>query len=87
MRDHEFDDKLNDVKKLHGCHLKNCTQFWGNTNAHNCAEIVEDIRTSQKSLGCKTSPKMHFLDSHMDLLPANLGAISDEHGGKFQQDI
>lgn len=30
---------------------------------------------------------MHFLHSHLDYFPANLGAVSDEHGERFHQDI
>ncbi|KZC08452.1 hypothetical protein WN55_10651, partial [Dufourea novaeangliae] len=31
--------------------------------------------------------KMHFLNSHQDFSPRNLGAVSDEHGERFHQDI
>ena len=30
---------------------------------------------------------MHFLHSHLDLFPKNLGAVSDEHGERFHQEI
>jgi hypothetical protein len=30
---------------------------------------------------------MHFLDSHLDFFPQNLGNVSDEHGEGFHQDI
>jgi hypothetical protein len=33
------------------------------------------------------SLKIHFLDSHLDFFPDNLGAVSDEHGERFHQDI
>jgi hypothetical protein len=33
------------------------------------------------------SLKMHFLHSHLDCFPVNYGAISDEHGEHFHQDI
>jgi hypothetical protein len=33
------------------------------------------------------SLKVHFLDSHLDFFPENLGAVSDEHGERFHQDI
>ena len=32
------------------------------------------------------SLKMHFLYSHLEFFPENLGAISDEQGKKFHQD-
>ena len=31
--------------------------------------------------------KIHFLSSHLDRFPENLGAVSDEQGERFQQDI
>ena len=30
---------------------------------------------------------IHFLQSHLNFFPANLGDISDEHGERFHQDI
>jgi len=33
------------------------------------------------------SLKMHFLHSHLDFFPENLGEVSDEHEERFHQDI
>ena len=33
------------------------------------------------------SVKMHYLFSHIDRFPKNLGAMSDEQGERFHQDI
>jgi len=33
------------------------------------------------------SLKIHFLESHLDFFPENLGEVSDEHGERFHQDI
>ena len=33
------------------------------------------------------SLKMHFLHSHLRFFPKNLGAVSDEEGERFHQDI
>ena len=38
-------------------------------------------------MGCRMSLKMHFLHSHLDLFPENLGAVSDEQGERLHQDI
>ena len=35
----------------------------------------------QKSL------KIHYLQSHLDLLPTNLSAVIDEHGNRLYQDL
>lgn len=39
------------------------------------------------SVGVKMSLKIHFLDSHLDFFPENLGALSDEHGERFHQQL
>ena len=33
------------------------------------------------------SLKIHFLHSHLDFFPEDCGAVSDEHGERFHQDI
>jgi hypothetical protein len=33
------------------------------------------------------SLKIHFLLSHLDFFPPNPGAVSDEYGERFHQDI
>ncbi|GBM76462.1 hypothetical protein AVEN_272741-1 [Araneus ventricosus] len=38
-------------------------------------------------MGCNMSLKIHFLHSHLEFYPENLGSVSDEHGGRFHQDI
>jgi hypothetical protein len=32
------------------------------------------------------SLKIHFLESHLDFFPENIGEVSDEHGERFHQD-
>jgi len=33
------------------------------------------------------SLKIHFLESHSDFFPENLGEVSDEHGARLHQDF
>ena len=42
---------------------------------------------TNKTLGCKMSLKVHFLDSHLDFFYKNISDVSDEHGEQFHQDI
>jgi len=37
--------------------------------------------------GCNITLKVHFLHSHVDYFPENLGAYSEEQGEKFHQDL
>ena len=48
---------------------------------------MADFVQSYKTMGCNMSLKINFVDSHLDLLPENLGSVSDEHGERFHQDI
>ena len=40
-----------------------------------------------RRLGNRMSLKLHFLHSHLEFFPDNLGAVSDEHSKRFHQDI
>ncbi len=64
-----------------------CHNFLGNEKVEHYAEIVEELLSSYEALGCNMSLKIHFLHSHLDFFPDNLGAVSDEHGERFHQDI
>ncbi|GBM58594.1 hypothetical protein AVEN_166985-1 [Araneus ventricosus] len=43
--------------------------------------------TAYEAQGCNMSLKVHYQHSHMDCLPQNLGAYSDEQGERFHQDV
>ena len=61
--------------------------FLGNKRAENYAAMVRHILDAFKKLGCRMSIKMHSLHDHLEKFPENLGAMSDEQGGRFHQDI
>lgn len=61
--------------------------FLGTHKAENCKDLINEVIMPYTVLGCKMSLKMHMLDPHLDFFPANLGAVSDEEGEKFHQDI
>ncbi|GBM99817.1 hypothetical protein AVEN_268899-1, partial [Araneus ventricosus] len=42
---------------------------------------------ANKSMGCNMSLKIHFLHSHLEFYPENLGPVGDENGERFHQDI
>ncbi|GBM40050.1 hypothetical protein AVEN_81265-1 [Araneus ventricosus] len=43
--------------------------------------------TAYEAQGCKMSLKVHFLHSHIDCFPENLGTYSEEQGERFHQDV
>jgi len=51
----------------------------GNHKAEDYRDMVADLVQSYKAMVCNMSSKVHFLDYHFDLLPENLGAVSNEH--------
>lgn len=63
------------------------SNFLGNNKAPNYKEVVEQLLKTYRNLGCNMSLKIHFLHSHLDFFPQNCGAVSDEHGERFHQDI
>jgi len=40
-----------------------------------------------KKVGCLMNLQLHFLDSHLDFFPENLGAFSEEQGERMHQDL
>ncbi|GBN00748.1 hypothetical protein AVEN_208737-1 [Araneus ventricosus] len=63
------------------------TSFLGNKTEPNYKSIVEEMIKQVKILGFSMSLNVHFLDSHLGYFPENLGAVSEEQGEIFHQDI
>jgi len=61
--------------------------FLDNKKAANYIELFETILKSFKDLGCNMSIKVHYLHSHLDRFPKNLGNFSEEQGERFHQDL
>jgi len=59
----------------------------GKRRAQNIEELLNNLLQSYQKLGCNMSLKIHFLHSHLDFCPENCGAVGDEHGERFHQDI
>ena len=88
IRDPVFKNSMNEVElevwKAFVLVMKN---FFGNNKARNYAELVNNMLTTFRNLGCNMSVKMHYLFTHMDRFPENLGSMSDEQGKRFHQDL
>ncbi|UYV80577.1 hypothetical protein LAZ67_19000774 [Cordylochernes scorpioides] len=61
--------------------------FLGNNKLPNYARIVENMISKFHKLECITNLIFHFMDSHLNLFPDNLGAESEEQGERFHQYI
>jgi site-specific DNA-adenine methylase len=88
MQDAKFEEQLTQVEKVAWSSFKNVTKhFLGNIKAEIFQDIVRELLDSYQVLGCNMSLKIHFLHSHLEFFPYNLGAVSDEHGERFHHDI
>jgi hypothetical protein len=63
------------------------TVFLGNRRTDNHKDLVEELLSSYKKLGCNMSLKIHFLSSHLDYFPENCGSVSYENGERYHQDF
>lgn len=57
--------------------------FW----TENYRELMSDLLKRFKTMECYMSVNIHFLDSHLNYFPENLGTFSDEHAVHCYQDI
>jgi hypothetical protein len=89
MKDQDFERSLNESEKAAWrSFLKAVKNFLGIKKAENYEDMISELTENHTAaLGCSMSLKMHFLDSHLDFFPQNLGNVSDEHGERFHQDV
>ena len=74
MQNKQFDEGLNETERNSRLSFKSiCKDFLGNHKAANYQDIVQDLLTSYKAMGCNMSLEIHFLKSHLDFSPENLG--------------
>ena len=62
-------------------------EFLSNTKASNYQNLVDMMLQNFQALGARMSIKLHYLFSHLDYFPENLGDVSEEKGERFHQDI
>ena len=88
MRDQKFCDSMGEMElAVWLSFIEVAKNFLGNYRAENYKEIVNNILGNFRILGISMSIKVHFLHSHRDPFPKNLGNVSDEQGQRFHQDI
>ena len=88
MNDRDFIKFMNDLEKnAWEAFVFVVNNFFGNRKSINYKELFKKLTRSFHVLGCNMSIKLHFLNSHFQSFPANLGDVSDEQGEMFHQDI
>lgn len=86
--DKSFSDKLNAVEKRAWLSfISLCENFLGNKRSDDYVEVVHEFLEAYAEMGCRMSIKIHFLKSHLNFFPNNLGQFSDEQGEKFHQEL
>ena len=67
MQNKQFDEDLNETERNAWLPFKSiCKDFLGNHKAANYQDVVQDVLTSYKAMGCNMSLKIHFLESHLE---------------------
>jgi len=80
MQDKQFDKDLNETERNAWFSFRRiCKDFLGNHKAVNYQDVLQDVLTLYKDVGCNVSLKIHFLDSHLDSFPENLSKVRDKH--------
>ena len=88
MRDDNFTKHMNELEKNAWLSFKEVTKnFLGNKKHIEYANIVNEMVIEFEKLGYLMNIKLHFLNSHLDFFPNNLGDFSEEQGERFHQDI
>jgi hypothetical protein len=88
MKDKDFEKTKNAREKEAWTAFRSVTEnFLGNNKDPNYKNTVETMFENFKKLGCNMSVKVHFLHSHIEYFPENLGRFSEEQGERFHQDI
>jgi hypothetical protein len=60
-----------------------CSSFLEIKMSENYVEIVEELLSTHRVLGCNKSSKLDSPQSHLNFFPRNMKALSDEHGERF----
>ncbi|KAK1785293.1 hypothetical protein P4O66_018690, partial [Electrophorus voltai] len=61
--------------------------FLSNQKDENYAELVQTLIKNYGIMGCRVSVKVHILNANLDKFKENMGALSEEQGEQFYQDI
>jgi hypothetical protein len=78
---------MTNAKKEAWVSFRSVNNFLGNKKASSYKEIVNHMLEKFKILCCNMTVKLHFLHSHIDYFPENLGKVSEEQRERFHQGI
>ena len=79
---------MNEIEKSAWLSFKSIAEnFLGNHKSQDYKELVNGLLDNYQRLGCLMSVLLHFLHSHLEYFPDNLGYYSEEQCERFHQDL
>ena len=82
------------LESLSFCEKKACFSvievkrtFLGKHRSENYKDDVQEMLSSFKEINVKMSLKIHFMASHIDFFPMDLGRFSDQDSERFHQTV
>mgnify|MGYP004581398979 CR=1 FL=1 len=88
IRDEEFSNKLSNVeRRAWNSFISLCKNFLGNNKSPDYVAVVAEFLKAYEEMDCNMSIKIHFLHSHLEFFPENLGKLSDEQGERFHKEL
>lgn len=88
LKNEEFERLMTDKEKAAWQSFREVTKkFLGNNKDPDYKNIVSQMLTNFEKVGCLMNLKLHFLHSHIDYFPGNLGDFSEEQGERMHQDL
>ena len=88
LKNEQFEKLMTDKEKAAWKSFREVTKkFLGNNKDPDYKNIVSNMLTNFKEVGCLMNLKLHFLDSHIDYFPESLGDFSEEQGERMHQDL
>lgn len=88
FKDEHFEELMTDTEKDAWQSFREVsTSFLGNKKTPEYKTVVKKMVTAFKNMNCLMNLKLHFLDSHIEYFPENLGDFSEEQGERMHQDL
>ena len=79
MQDQTFTARMTVTERAGWClYVSVLREFLGNTKASSCRNLVDVMLQNFQAPGARMSIKLHYLFSHLDYFPENLGDVSEE---------
>lgn len=86
MADQQFTKLMTKIQRNAWVAYKNhCHHFF--SNAKTTKNTIDHLMRTFKKMGCLMNLKLHIVQSHNDLFPANPASFSDEMGERAHQDL